>query len=244
MAFASFNSGSRWHRWEPHIHAPGTVLNDQFGDEWDAYLERIEQSEPKIKALGVTDYYLTDSYWRVVEAKAAGRLADVDLIFPNIEMRLDIGTSAGLWTNIHLLVCPDEPDHLESVERFLDQLRFETSGDHFKCDRQGLIRLGKLNGITDDNAALERGVQQFKVNLSELIKAYEGNDWAKANILVAVAGGSDGTSGVNEAADQTLRQKIEAFAHIIFSAINAADYLVVCKRAVAKLYGFNFRRLI
>ena len=24
------SSGSRWLRWEPHIHAPGTVLNDQF----------------------------------------------------------------------------------------------------------------------------------------------------------------------------------------------------------------------
>ena len=22
--------GSEWHRWEPHIHAPGTVLNNQF----------------------------------------------------------------------------------------------------------------------------------------------------------------------------------------------------------------------
>jgi hypothetical protein len=22
--------GSEWHRWEPHIHAPGTILNNQF----------------------------------------------------------------------------------------------------------------------------------------------------------------------------------------------------------------------
>jgi hypothetical protein len=34
------NSGSRWHRWEPHVHAPGTVLNDQFkgADSWERYL--------------------------------------------------------------------------------------------------------------------------------------------------------------------------------------------------------------
>ena len=25
-----WNSGARWHRWEPHVHAPGTILNDQF----------------------------------------------------------------------------------------------------------------------------------------------------------------------------------------------------------------------
>ncbi|APO72643.1 hypothetical protein IE4872_PD02131 (plasmid) [Rhizobium gallicum] len=31
------NSGSRWLRWEPHIPAPGTVLNDQFNgaDSWE-----------------------------------------------------------------------------------------------------------------------------------------------------------------------------------------------------------------
>lgn len=43
------------------------------------------------------------------------------------------------------------------------------------------------------------------------------------NILIAVAGGStDGTSGVREAADQTLRAEIEKFSHIIFAS-NAAQ---------------------
>jgi len=36
--------GSAWHRWEPHIHAPGTILNNQFGavDPWGAYLTSLE----------------------------------------------------------------------------------------------------------------------------------------------------------------------------------------------------------
>jgi len=36
--------GSEWRRWEPHIHAPGTVLNNQFGgrDPWGAYLSALE----------------------------------------------------------------------------------------------------------------------------------------------------------------------------------------------------------
>jgi hypothetical protein len=25
------NRGSEWRRWEPHVHAPGTVMNNQFG---------------------------------------------------------------------------------------------------------------------------------------------------------------------------------------------------------------------
>ena len=26
--------GSVWHRWDPHIHTPGTALEDQFNDDW------------------------------------------------------------------------------------------------------------------------------------------------------------------------------------------------------------------
>jgi hypothetical protein len=46
----AFNSGSHWHRWDPHIHAPGTILNDLFGrdldkfdggDVWDKYLRLL-----------------------------------------------------------------------------------------------------------------------------------------------------------------------------------------------------------
>ena len=42
--------GSEWHRWEPHIHAPGTVLNNQFGavDPWQAYLSTLEGLTPSM----------------------------------------------------------------------------------------------------------------------------------------------------------------------------------------------------
>src|ERR1700730_7861072 len=67
------NSGSHWNRWEPHIHAPGTVLNDQFkgADKWERYLEALEKATPAIRALGVTDYYNTETYER--DAKRNGR---------------------------------------------------------------------------------------------------------------------------------------------------------------------------
>ena len=47
------NSGSRWRRWEPHIHAPGTVLNDQFkgADSWECYLKALEAATPPIRAI-------------------------------------------------------------------------------------------------------------------------------------------------------------------------------------------------
>jgi hypothetical protein len=71
------NSGSRWHRWEPHVHAPGTILNNQFkgADAWDKYLTGLEAASPTLCAVGITDYYSMDAYEHVVRAKSEGRLA-------------------------------------------------------------------------------------------------------------------------------------------------------------------------
>ncbi len=57
------------------------------------------------------------------------------------------------------------------------------------------------------------------MNFDQLRKVIDESDWAKKNILIAVAGGTgDGTSGVRQAADATVRQEIEKFAHIILSS--------------------------
>lgn len=46
--------GSIWHRWDPHIHTPGTALNDQYvgPNPWAAFLDAIEASNPPIRAMG------------------------------------------------------------------------------------------------------------------------------------------------------------------------------------------------
>lgn len=217
------NSGSRWYRWEPHVHAPGTVLNDQFKgpDKWESYLKALETATPAIRAIGVTNYYSTESYERVCEAKQQGRLSGCDLIFPNIEMRLGIGTVKGKWVNLHLLVSPEDPDHLAELKRFLARLTFSAYDDSFGCDRDDLIRLGQRFDpkLVDPVAALRRGAEQFKVSFDQLKRAYSEIAWAQKYILIAVAGSeADGTSGVRDAADATLRQEVEKFAHVIFAS--------------------------
>jgi len=216
------NRGSQWRRWEPHIHAPGTILNNQFGggDPWNEYLRTIENSTPKVNAIAVTDYYVTDTYVEVLRRKAAGRLPDVELIFPNVELRLDVAAKSG-FVNIHLLVSPEDPDHVVQLQRILTRLQFQAHGDRYDCTRNDLIALGKRadSSIIDDRAALEHGATQFKVNFSELRQVIGESDWAKKNIIIAVAGSAgDGTSGIRQAADATVRQEIEKFAHIIFSS--------------------------
>jgi len=228
--------GSEWHRWEPHIHAPGTILHNQFGatDPWGAYLTTLEDLTPKIEAIAVTDYYVTDSYEEFLKHKAAGRLPGVMLLFPNIELRLDVAAKSG-FVNVHLLVSPEDPDHLSEVKRILKRLQFHAFNDCFDCTREELIKLGTRADptITDDGAALRHGATQFKVNFDQLRKVIDESGWAKKNILIAVAGGAgDGTSGVRQAADATVRQEIEKFAHIIFSSSSAQREFWIGQRSV------------
>jgi hypothetical protein len=112
--------GSEWHRWEPHIHAPGTILNNQFGaiDPWGAYLTALEGLTPRIEAIAVTDYYVADTYEEFLKHKGGGRLPGVHLLFPNIELRLDVAAKSG-FVNIHLLVSPEDPEHLSEAKRIL-----------------------------------------------------------------------------------------------------------------------------
>lgn len=217
------NAGSQWHRWEPHIHAPGTVMNDQFGGDnpWDSYLAALEHANPPIRALGITDYYVTHTYERILEEKRAGRLSDVELVFLNIELRVGIGTTNGGWVNLHLLVSPEDPEHVAKAQGFLSKLRFRAHNEPFTCTRADLIRLGKVSDPSKvtEIAALSHGAGQFKVSLDQLKEEFDQSKWARDNILVAVAGGKDdGTSGVREAADATLRKELETFADVVFAS--------------------------
>jgi len=197
-------------------------MNNQFQgpNAWDQYLTALENATPLIEAIAVTDYYVTDTYEQVLFHKSTGRLPHAKLIFPNVELRLDVATARGGFVNAHLFVSPEDPQHLEELRRLLSRMQFNVMQDRFDCTRADLIRLGKKADatITDDQAALAYGANQFKVNFQQLREVFSESGWAKKNILIAVAGGAtDGTSGVREAADQTIRREIEGFAHVIFA---------------------------
>nr|WP_026600331.1 hypothetical protein [Methylomonas sp. 11b] len=198
-------------------------MNNQFSgpNAWDDYLTALEQATPIIEAIAVTDYYVTDTYQEVLRHKAAGRLPNMGLIFPNVEVRLDAATSKGGFVNLHLFVSPEDPQHIDELQRLLSRLHFNVMQDRFDCTRDDLIRLGKRAdpNITNDGAALTYGASQFKVRFQQLREVFTEYSWAKKNILIGVAGGStDGTSGIREAADQVLRREIEGFAHVILAS--------------------------
>lgn len=222
MTGRPWSIGSRWLRWDPHLHGPGTLRNNQFGDDWDAYLSALEKAEPAPVALGITDYFTLRTYREVLKRRDQGALASIPLVFPNIELRLTVETRDRAGINLHLLVCPDDPNHVALVQEKLGRLTFKYASDVIPCSDEGLIRLGRAhrrNPTLLEGAALSEGANQFKVELSQLREVYEGDSWLQSNILVAVAAGSDGLGGLSQDASfHAHREELGRFAHIVFSA--------------------------
>jgi hypothetical protein len=214
--------GSHWRRWDPHVHIPGTLFNDQFGNlSITEALEVLASRKPEIEVVCITDYYTTASFRRATEAWSAGAGASIRLLIPNVELRLDIPTTAGKGVNLHLL-CP--PEDVDELDRFLGALDFSSGGRSYRADTDGLVALGRAfdgNPQLDREAALRSGAMQFKVSFETLRKQFEADAWAKKNCLVAVAGSQgDGSSGLRteDGAFTARRQAIEAFSHIVFTS--------------------------
>ena len=198
------------------------MLCDQFNGDWQSYLTYVETATPKVEALGVTDYFSIQTYRKAKEYWAAGRMPGVKLLFPNVEMRLDIKTSKSKAINLHLLFSPDDPNHECEIERILAQLQFEFGERGYSCTRAQLTELGRAvdPNATTEKAALKVGTNQFKTTLLDLKKLFRKEKWLRNHCLIAVAGGSnDGTSGLQEDNSyRATRLEIEAFANIIFAS--------------------------
>lgn len=216
--------GSVWRRWDPHLHAPGTALNDQFDDvSISDYLDAIENAGPPLAAVGITDYLSTACYEGVMAARHDGRLSGIGLVFPNIELRLSIGTKAQKAVNLHMLVSPEDTNHVAETNRFLNRLSFAYGKDKYCCKRDELIALGRAHDskLTDDAAAYAEGVNQFKVDFNQLRHEVKESEWVQQNVLFAVAGSSnDGTAGMQDDTSSFAAQRveIEAFCHIVFAS--------------------------
>jgi hypothetical protein len=149
-------------------------------------------------------------------------MPEVDLLFPNVEIRLDTKTDKARAINMHLLFSPDDPNHEKEIERLLAQLQFEFNERIYFCTASQLTDLRRAcnPSITDDLAAQRAGTNQFKTTLGDLRRLFRNEKWLRNNCLVALAGSSnDGTSGLqSDDSYAATRKEIERFANIIFAS--------------------------
>ena len=210
--------GSTWRRWDLHIHTPDTILNDQFKD-WDEFLAAIE-GQAEVSVLGITDYLSITNYSKLKQYQDAGRIPDIDLLIPNIEFRIAPPNDNAKAINVHLLVCPDDPNHEAEILNSLGRLSWQYNGRNYSCLTEQLIALGRAfdAAATDDRAALRAGVLQFKIDFTKLRDWYQSEPWLHRNSLIVVAAGDDGLSGFQQDGGWAgYRQEITRFSQMIFS---------------------------
>lgn len=215
--------GSVWRRWDPHVHLPGTARNNQFGDMTvAAALDALAQRAPSIEVVGVTDYCTTDLFRAAQQAWEAGHGSGIATLFPNVELRLNVGVHGGGPLNIHLL---SDPAHIDELDRVLKQLEFRDGTRTYRCERSELADLGRRSVGSDapETAAFAEGVNQFKVSVDKLEEVVRNDAWASSHLIIGVAARQhDGTSGLRDSGFETTRARIERMAHVMFTS-NARD---------------------
>lgn len=213
--------GSIWRRWDPHVHVPGTLLNNQFGSTTiEQALDALAACSPAIEVVGVTDYFTTASFRRAQDAWTNGSGVGISYLFPNVELRLNDATAKGSGVNLHVLAAWEDVDLLDDM---LGRLEFSYRDADYRANDAGLIALGRAfrgNPSLAESAARREGAHQFKVSFEQLRMLFQRDARLREHCLVAIAAGSnDGTAGMRsqDGGFDAYRQSLERFADIIFS---------------------------
>lgn len=228
--------GSKWRRWELHLHTPFTKKNDCYTgntseEKWDSFYSAIgnyigDGNDPikAVCAIAITDYLSIDNYLKV---KADNRLPPcVKLLLPNIEMRM-LPVAQANPINIHCIFSPDIDIDIET--RFLSKLKDAAGHTAAKAE---LIRLGRehMNDCTlNEMVAYKTGIEQFVVTSEAIKSIFKDDPDLRNKVIIAVSNKSgDGVSGIVSHSDfftengcsqlDATRQGIYKMSDMIFSS--------------------------
>jgi len=105
-----YERGSEWKRWDLHVHTPLSLVQHYGGDTneaWENFIKDLEKLPKDFKVIGINDYIFLDGYKKVIEFKNSGRLQNIDLILPVVELRIDkfgsIGDRSWKKINFHVI---------------------------------------------------------------------------------------------------------------------------------------------
>jgi predicted ATPase len=194
--------GSVWRKWDLHVHTPESFYNKYPGNPeqaWEAFLTDLEELPEEFKVIGINDYVLVDGYEKVLKAKREqGRLKNIDLILPVVELRLDkfggtvqAGKTGSSWSRINLHVIFDQVEAQFIREQFISAI-----SPHYRLlpgssgvgkwqqviTRASIEALGQaiLESVPADkrgeyDSALMEGFNNLNVSADSVMKALENN---------------------------------------------------------------------
>ncbi|WP_179414541.1 TrlF family AAA-like ATPase [Mucilaginibacter sp. E4BP6] len=87
-----YPKGAEWRKWDLHVHTPFSLVQHfsatESEDIWETFIKDLENLPTEFKVLGINDYLFIEGYKKVLEYRAAGRLQNIETIFPVVEFRI------------------------------------------------------------------------------------------------------------------------------------------------------------
>ena len=201
----AINRGSEWRKWDLHVHTPLSIEQEYGGDtpeNWERFISDLERLPSEIKIIGINDYIFIDGYKKVLDEKQKGRLSNIELILPVIELRIDKFANVSKdeplkRVNFHVIFSNElTPEIIQ--EQFLNSLSCEyllNSDLHDQSIWNGTITIksitdlgrkiidssnGKING-----SPLKIGFNSLNIPYNKLLEKLE-NSYLKNKFLTAV----------------------------------------------------------
>ncbi len=185
--------GSKWRKWDLHVHTPCSYLNDQFGDDFDEYVKRLfaKAVNEEIAVIGITDYFTIEGYKKIKQEylenkekleelfendnELIGKVKQI-LLLPNIEFRLNQQNKNSEFIQIHLLF--SNKIEISRIESFLSRLPLISTDDLTQTRKY--CTPGDLNSLGYDKAL---------INYDNLLQCLKNDFVENEYLIVGVARG-------------------------------------------------------
>ena len=221
--------GSEWRKWDLHIHAPGTKLNDQFtaagGDVWDEYSQRLHDSD--VQAFAITDYFSADGYFSARENFRKRYPDSGKVFFPNVELRTsDVVNKEQEEVNIHLVFNPFRPDHETKIKSFLVSLKTsKTDADGRNVTASELKQKSQFEGATTTREFIRAALEDTYGKGGELLDC----------VLIVTAANNDGIRAERGRKRKILiTDEVDKFSDAFFGNAGNVEYFLSTDRAEDK----------
>lgn len=199
--------GSKWNKWDLHIHTPYSHLNGKYNCTIKDLAKKIVAEN--IKVIGVTNYFLVEEN----EFNELKQELNDCFIIPNFEFRINDKNKDGEYINIHILFNPDTTT-IAKIHESLSRVQLTNiAGDVSEyCTLANLKKLGA-----------EKIVLSFTELCAQLKKDFKiGQDY----IIGGVNKGYGGFYPGGKPRDKELAIKIDSASHIIFSSKDDREFFL------------------
>ncbi|UFU07951.1 TrlF family AAA-like ATPase [Ruania halotolerans] len=226
MTAPRFPRGSEWRKWDLHIHAPGTKLNDCYQQkdgepDWDQFCRIIHDSD--VAVVAIADYFSLDGYFTAVEKFRQAYPDDDRLLLPNLELRLPVAVNrADQEVNLHLIFRPTLTR--EEATKFIGRLNTEGTTGSTRTN----VTCAELSNRRDFESATVS-----IPSIEEAIKATFGQDASyrlerHRHLLVVASAKGDGIRAGGSGAQRKalLSDEIDKYSDAFYANVGSRDYFL------------------